>query len=86
MGYRVLCLHTDHDELKFKSLASKEAFDDLYEQLESLRNVAGEYQPAPAVKSESVTDQIRELSKLLTDGILTNDEFSQKKAELLQKM
>ena len=35
MGYRVLRLHTSHDELAFKTFEAKELFDQTYEQLET---------------------------------------------------
>jgi hypothetical protein len=38
MEYRVLRLHTSHDELAFKTLESKEHFDEVYDQLEAARD------------------------------------------------
>lgn len=43
------------------------------------------YQPAPAAQSNSL-DALEKLAKLHEQGILTDEEFSQKKAELLSKM
>jgi hypothetical protein len=41
--------------------------------------------PEPAAK-ESIVDQIKQLAELRDTGILTEDEFAAKKAELLAKM
>ena len=51
------------------------------------REIIGEsqtHQPQPS--TASIPDQIRELSKLKDEGILTEEEFNIKKAELLAKM
>jgi DNA-directed RNA polymerase subunit RPC12/RpoP len=46
MGYRVLRLHTSHDELAFKTFESKELFDQVYDLLEAARH------PEPQVEAE----------------------------------
>ena len=42
--------------------------------------------PAPPASGSSIPEQIRSLSELHAAGILTDDEFSTKKAELLARM
>ena len=79
MGYRVLRLHTAHDDLEFKTLEAKALFDTLLAHLERLRN-------EPAASAESITDQIKKLGELRDAGFLTNDEFNAKKAELLARL
>lgn len=37
LGYRMLCLHTSHDELKFKTFEAKEIFEQVYNLLEDAR-------------------------------------------------
>jgi hypothetical protein len=57
MGYRVLRLHTSHDELAFKTFESKATFDEVYSRLEDLRsptNSRNNLEP-----SECVVDQIK---------------------------
>lgn len=80
MGYRVLRLHTAHDDLEFKTLEPKTLFDEVLAQLERLRNEAS---TAPA---EFITDQIKKLGELRDGGLLTEDEFNAKKAELLARL
>jgi hypothetical protein len=86
MGYRVLRLHTAHDDLEFKTLEPKVLFDTLLAHLERLRNQPAGGSVAPAASAESITDQIKKLGELRDAGFLTNDEFNAKKAELLARL
>jgi hypothetical protein len=83
MGYRVLRLHTSHDELAFKTFEEKTLFDQVYARLEELRH---EDTASPVPASESPVDQIRKLAELRDSGILTEDEFTAKKADLLSRL
>lgn len=83
MGYRVLRLHTSHDELAFKSFEAKELFDSVYEQLENHR------QPEPSQPSghpQDPLEQLRKLGDLREAGLLTDEEFTAQKATLLARM
>jgi hypothetical protein len=85
LGYRVLRLHTSHDELAFKTFEAKELFDAVHDRLEELRYIP----PSSSVSGEpsaSLTDQIRKLGELRDAGILTEDEFTAKKTELLARL
>jgi Short C-terminal domain len=86
MGYRVLRLHTAHDDLEFKTLEPKPFFDKLLAHLERLRNQPAGGSVAAASSAESITDQIKKLGELRDAGFLTNDEFNAKKAELLARL
>jgi hypothetical protein len=89
MGYRVLRLHTAHDDLEFKTLEAKALFDTLLAHLERLRHEPAGGSVAPAASesiSESITDHIKKLGELRDAGFLTNDEFNAKKAELLARL
>jgi hypothetical protein len=85
MGYRVLRLHTSHDELAFKTFESKELFDRIYQRLENLRQRDGQETSVPR-RSESIPDQIRKLGELRDAGVLSEDEFTAKKRELLARL
>jgi Short C-terminal domain len=86
MGYRVLRLHTAHDDLEFKTLEPKVLFDKLLAHLERLRNEPTRGSVDLTVSAESITDQIKKLGELRDAGFLTNDEFNAKKAELLARL
>ena len=86
MGYRVLRLHTAHDDLEFKTLEAKALFDTLLAHLERLSNAPAGGSLAQAMSAESIMDQIKKLGELRDAGFLTNDEFNAKKAELLARL
>lgn len=48
-----------------------------------MKGGAGEGTAAPATAEPDVSDQIRKLAQLRDEGILTNEEFQAKKAQLL---
>jgi hypothetical protein len=86
MGYRVLRLHTSHDALAFKTFEPKALFDEVHERLEALRHQPPGGLAAPKAPEETVTDKLRKLGELREAGVLTDEEFSTKKAELLAKL
>ena len=49
MGYRVLRVHTAHDDLEFKTLEPKDLFDNVVANLERLRNEPTGASVAPTV-------------------------------------
>jgi hypothetical protein len=83
LGYRVLRLHTSHDDLAFKSFESKEVFDAAYESLEALRHAPVNVHTAPA---EGPSELLSKLGKLREAGVLTEEEFKAKKAEILARI
>src|SRR3990170_3527575 len=86
MDYRVLRVHTAHDDLEFKTREPKALFNNVVAHLERLRNEPTGGSVAPTVSVDSVTDQIKKLGELRDAGLLTNDEFNAKKAELLARL
>lgn len=87
MGHRILVLHTSHDELKFKTFEDKSLFDNAHGRLEALRDYKelSQAQAAPAI-ADNPMEQLRKLGELRDAGVLTEDEFSSKKAELLARL
>ena len=86
MNYRVLRIHTAHDDLEFKTHEPKALFDVIVADLERLRNEPPDGSIAPTSSAESITDQIKKLGELRDAGFITNDEFNTKKAELLARL
>ncbi|MDM3887038.1 PH domain-containing protein [Pseudomonas sp. BCRC 81390] len=87
MGHRTIRMHTSHDSLEFKSF-KKEQDQALVEAIEAGRGHAGA-PIAAASAPEVVNDLMVALSKLAdlkSDGVLTEEEFSKKKAELLARL
>ena len=86
MDYRVLRVHTAHDDLEFKTLEPKALFDSVVAHLERLRNEPTAGSVAFTASVDFVTNQIRKLAELRDAGLLTDDEFNAKKAELLARL
>ena len=66
MGYRVLRLHTAHDDLEFKTLERKVVFNEVITQLERLRN-----QPTDGSAASTASGELRTWRRvhwLLTNG------------------
>lgn len=86
MGYRVLTMHTSHDELRFKTFEPAALFEQTYNRLEELRHQPGQHAPATVAQAESPVEMIRKLADLRDAGILSEQEFSAKKQDLLSKL
>jgi len=86
MDYRVLRVHTAHDDLEFKTLEPKALFDSVVAHLERLRNEPTAGSVASTTSVDFVTNQIKKLAELRDAGLLTTEEFSAKKAELLARL
>ena len=86
MGHRTLRLHTSHDDLEFKTF-KKESETALVEAIEARRT--GDEAPVNADSGGGSDDYLRKIQKLaeLRDsGVLTNEEFESKKAELMERV
>lgn len=79
LGHQTVHLHTSHDALSFKSFIKAEE-DLLVQAVEAGRNLSRTPQPVNHIES------IRQLSELLSAGILTEEEFQAKKTDLLAKL
>lgn len=55
IGFRVLRLHTSHDELAFKTFESKQMFEQVYDQLEASRH--SDVQAPPSASAAVVRDE-----------------------------
>ena len=86
MGHRSIRLHTSHDALEFKSF-KKEQDQALVDAIEDGRH--GGAQPVAAVVAAPEGDAMAALAKLgelKAAGVLTEEEFSTKKSELLARL
>ncbi|WP_281223076.1 PH domain-containing protein [Photobacterium sanguinicancri] len=81
LGHRTIRVHTSHDDLEFKTF-SKEQEQDLISAIESGRETTDE-KSTVTTSTESNIDKIKKLAELKDAGILTEQEFEDKKAQLL---
>lgn len=86
MGYRVLTMHTSHDELRFKTFEAAPLFEQTYNRIEELRHQAETAVTSPARSADSPLDMIAKLAGLRDAGVLTDEEFAAKKRDLLEKL
>lgn len=86
LGHRVVRLHTSHDQLEFKTF-DKEAETEIVNAIEKGRSAKGDLPSASAGADQSDPFQaIERLAELKEKGILSDEEFQEKKASLLEKL
>ena len=79
-GHRVLRLHTSHDDLEFKTF-DKEGEVKAIDAIEAGRS--NSEKSVSSAEADSL-DKLKKLSELRDMGVLTQEEFEDKKAKLLE--
>ena len=84
LGHRVIRLHTSHDDLAFKTFdkAQEQALLDAIEK--GRQSSQGE--PQQTIAHESSLDKLKKLADLKEAGIVTEQEFEEKKSKLLEEI
>lgn len=86
LGHRVIRLHTSHDDLEFKTF-SKEGEAALVAAIEAGRSSSApppsSEAPATPPSSDDNLEKIKKLAELRDSGVLTDEEFNEKKQQLL---
>lgn len=82
LGHRVLRLHTSHDQLEFKTF-DKEGEAALVNAIEAGRTAAQAPPTDTAGNSAAPAERLRQLNSLKEAGLLTEEEFATKRAQLL---
>lgn len=88
MGHRSIRMHTSHDSLEFKTF-KKDKEQALFDAIEAGRSGSASPAPRAPVAEPGGGDTLAALSKLgelKAAGVLTEEEFSAKKAELLSRL
>ena len=84
LGFRRIEIHTSHDSLSFKIL-SKETEQALAETIDANRDGKQDTPPSTTAP-KSVKDRLSELNELHAEGLLTDDEYNNKKSDLLSSL
>ncbi|MCO7576167.1 MULTISPECIES: SHOCT domain-containing protein [Pseudomonas chlororaphis group] len=86
MGHRSICIHTSHDSLEFKGF-KKDKEQLLVDGIEAGRRTDN-ISPVTVISTESgdAMSALGKLAELKNAGVLTEEEFATKKAELLAKI
>ncbi|WP_105901405.1 PH domain-containing protein [Vibrio gangliei] len=84
LGHRIIRLHTSHDDLEFKTF-DKEGESEIIQAIEKVRNNSP--QPEKTQHNEiDAIEKIKKLGELKELGLLTDSEFEEKKAHILQQI
>jgi len=83
-GHRVIRLHTSHDDLEFKTF-DKEGEAALVEAIDQGRNAASNPERSKKAEDDPM-EKLRKLGEMKDAGILTQEEFDEKKAKILSEM
>lgn len=84
LGHRVIRLHTSHDELEFKTF-DKNGETNIVNAIEAGRSEEGPSEQGSSGGLDPL-EILNKLGELKESGLITQDEFDQKKAEILGKM
>lgn len=84
LGRRVIRLHTSHDALEFKTF-DKNAESDLVKAIESGR-AAYTTQQSDAPSNDDPMGKLKELGELKESGVITQEDFDEKKALILSEI
>lgn len=86
LGHRTLKIYTSHDSLSFKTF-NKDGEVKLIEAIESNRGTLTLHaHNSQQEHAETPLDQLKKLGELKDSGVITEDEFSAKKTELLNRI
>ena len=83
MGHRVIRMHTSHDQLEFKTF-EKDKEQQLVEAIETGREQSTS--ESQAMPQNNPMDALKKLGELKELGVITDDEFQEKKCRLLAKL
>jgi hypothetical protein len=94
LGYRVITMHASHDSLSFKTFEDSDLFSKAHRMIEDFRArraanpndlLSASPPPAPVGAAANLdwTDALLKLGDLRERGLLTEEEFAAKKAQLL---
>lgn len=84
LGHRVIRLHTSHDDLEFKTF-DKEGEAALVAAIEAGRSENQETSTAPITKEDPI-EKLKKLSELKESGIISQEEFDEKKVKILAEI
>lgn len=88
LGHRVIRLHTSHDDLEFKTF-SKEGELQLIDAIESGRGLTVQ-RSVDTIKSEENNEdefsKLKKLAQLKESGIISEEEYQVKRADLLSRI
>jgi len=86
LGVRTLNLFSAHNKLSVMTYQKADVFDSFSEAIEKAMHAARTVPPSMAPANESPAERLKALAELKDSGILTQDEFDAKRAEILTQL
>jgi len=86
LGHRTVKLYSTHNDLAFNSFKSKDEFDPVVAQIETRINQKNVPEASAGPAASNPSAQLEKLAALHTSGILTLEEFTAKKTEILSRI
>jgi hypothetical protein len=86
LAVRTICLHTSHDKLEFKSHLKKDEEKKMIDAIEQGRDNATITPDVKELGQNNPIEALKKLGELKELGVLTEEEFQNKKSELLAKI
>jgi hypothetical protein len=84
LGHKVVRLHTSHDQLEFKTF---ESWEHILSVLEERSGSGTGPVPIPTpIRPDSDVDRLKKLAGLREAGLITEDEFAAKRADILAQV
>ena len=84
MGHRTIKMHTSHDQLEFKTFEDKE--QQLVDAIEAGREQSIPASAPQTTQQSDPMEALKKLGELKELGVITDDEFQEKKRALLAKL
>lgn len=85
LGHRTIVIHTSNDELSFKTLKKDEEAS-VHDAIERVRDSVSKPVNENTAVSNDPFEKLKKLKNLNEQGILSDDEFEAKKAELMKSI
>lgn len=88
MGYRVLRMHTSHDDLSFKTFEPAEWFDKAYEAIEAHRHdlAATAQIESPSLEREDLAVRLSRLEQLRKAELISEAEYADQRSRILSSL
>ena len=88
LGFRTIILHTSHDELTFTTMVAKPEEQSLLDAIELGRESkpVNTSEPVTPVNDDNPLESLKKLGELKDIGLITEEEFQSKKAELMARI
>lgn len=86
MGHRIIRVHTSHDQIEFNTFADKDAEQQLIDSIEAGRYHTSSMPVSQALPQSDPMSDLKKLGELKDLGVITTEEFQEKKSVLMARL